>query len=79
MKRYVRAYQPGGAYFFTVVTKDRRPWLTEPWAIERLRDATQHVRLSRPFAIEAMVVLPDHLHAIWRLPKATPISRRAGG
>ena len=25
-------------------------------------------RQERPFAIEAFVILPDHLHAIWALP-----------
>lgn len=28
----------------------------------------RQVRATRPFVIEAMVVLPDHLHCIWRLP-----------
>ena len=26
-----------------------------------------HIKNKRPFTIEAIVVLPDHLHAIWRL------------
>ncbi len=26
------------------------------------------VRATRPFRVEAMVVLPDHLHAVWSLP-----------
>lgn len=33
-----------------------------------LRAAFGKVRATRPFAVEAMVVLPDHLHCIWRLP-----------
>lgn len=36
--------------------------------VEKLRQAVRLTRAERPFAIEAWVVLPDHLHAIWRLP-----------
>ena len=66
--RYRRAYTPGATFFFTVVTHARRPVLESPEAVEILRSALREVRLSRPFEIDAMVVLPDHLHCIWRLP-----------
>ena len=36
--------------------------------VEKLRQAVRVTRAERPFGIEAWVVLPDHLHAIWRLP-----------
>ncbi|MFD2270469.1 hypothetical protein ACFS07_03200 [Undibacterium arcticum] len=36
--------------------------------IDVLRNAMRKIRQSHPFDIIAMVVLPDHLHAIWRLP-----------
>jgi putative transposase len=36
--------------------------------IDVLRDAVRRVRRVRPFIIDAWVVLPDHLHAVWRLP-----------
>lgn len=36
--------------------------------IDRLRDAVRTVRRARSFAIEAWVVLPDHLHCVWTLP-----------
>jgi putative transposase len=36
--------------------------------IASLRHALQYVRRRHPFAIDAMVVLPDHLHALWTLP-----------
>ena len=68
MKRYRRAYVSGGVYFFTVVTHLRSPWLTQPEAVQRLRAAFRKVRERRPFGIDAIVVLPDHLHTIWRLP-----------
>jgi putative transposase len=36
--------------------------------VELLRQAFRKVRSNRPFVLEAMVVLPDHLHCIWTLP-----------
>ena len=34
-----------------------------------LRAAFRYTRLRHPFAIDAIVVLPDHLHTIWTLPE----------
>lgn len=65
---YRRAAAPGGTYFFTLVSERRQPILTHPDIRQALREAIQTVRLSLPFAIDAWVLLPDHLHAIWRLP-----------
>jgi putative transposase len=45
----------------------RRRLLTDH--IDLLRTAFRHTRARHPFAIEAIVVLPDHLHAIWTLPE----------
>ncbi|MDZ4311725.1 MAG: transposase [Cypionkella sp.] len=36
--------------------------------IERLRQAVRVTRADAPFDILAWVVLPDHLHTIWKLP-----------
>lgn len=66
--RYRRAFTPGATLFFTVVTHHRRPILASAEAIDVLRAALRTVRQSRPFQIDAMVVLPDHLHCIWTLP-----------
>ncbi|AWN17533.1 transposase [Salinisphaera sp. LB1] len=66
--RYRRNYVDGGCYFFTVVTAGRRPWFAEARHVDFLRDAVRAVRSRHQFDIEAMVVLPDHLHAIWTLP-----------
>ena len=68
MPDYRRAYARGGSYFFTVVTYERRALLTQPAVYARLREAFRHVGKTRPFAVDAIVVLPDHLHCIWRLP-----------
>ena len=66
--RYQRIRIEGAAYFFTVVTHDKRPILSDPHVVELLHAATEKVRARHPFTIEAEVVLPDHLHAIGQLP-----------
>ena len=65
--RYRRAQVPGGTYFFTVALADRKSTLLIE-RVDGLRDAIRVVKLRHPFEIVAMVVLPDHLHAVWRLP-----------
>ena len=65
--QYRRFYQSGSSYFFTVVTENREPILLDN--IERLRSAFRLCMLRYPFEIEAIVILPEHLHTIWRLPE----------
>ncbi len=67
MTRYRRAYVPGATWFFTVNLADRRSRLLVE-RIDVLRDAIRHVRKRHPFAIDAMAVMPEHLHAVWTLP-----------
>lgn len=66
--RYRRAFIPGGSFFFTVVSERRRPLLASVEEVAVLRSAIRTVRSTRPFEVDAMVVLPDHLHCIWTLP-----------
>jgi putative transposase len=66
--KYRRTFIPGGSFFFTVVTEKRRPLFTSAEAVATLRMAFRVVRSTRPFNLEAVVVLPDHLHCIWTLP-----------
>ena len=68
MGNYRRAIIPGGVFFFTVVTYRRTPIFDKPENITHLRAAFRKVIAKKPFEIDAMVVLPDHLHCIWRLP-----------
>jgi putative transposase len=35
--------------------------------VGRLREAVRVTRAERPFAVEAWVVLPDHMHCVWTL------------
>jgi len=67
MPNYRRAFVPGGCWFFTVNLLERRQTLLVDY-IATLREAVATTRKSRAFAIDAFVVLPDHLHAIWTLP-----------
>jgi putative transposase len=67
MTSYRRNFLPGGSYFFTVNLADRgRRLLVEH--VDLLRAAFRYTRAQHPFAIDAIVVLPDHLHTIWTLP-----------
>jgi REP-associated tyrosine transposase len=67
--RYRRAFVHGGSFFFTLVMQGRRPVFTSAESVDVLRVAFRSVRSTRPFELDAMVVLPDHLHCIWTLPK----------
>lgn len=66
--QYRRAKTPGSSYFFTVVTHNRRPILCESENIDLLRDSFRKVIHQHPFTIDAIVILPNHLHCVWTLP-----------
>jgi REP element-mobilizing transposase RayT len=68
MPNYRRNFVPGGTFFFTAVTHYRRPILISALARRSLRQAFAEVRGRRPITIDAIVLLPDHLHCIWTLP-----------
>lgn len=65
--RYRRARAPGASYFFTVNLAVRSQDLLVAH-VDVLREVMHRVKTRHPFVIEAMVVLPDHLHALWTLP-----------
>jgi putative transposase len=58
-----------GRYFFTVNLAERRGNSLLVDRIDTLREAFRRTRAERPFVVEAIVVLPDHLHCLWRLPQ----------
>jgi putative transposase len=66
--QYRRAKTPGATYFFTVLTYLRGKFLCEPENRELLRTAFLKTKTRHPFAIDAFVLLPEHLHCIWTLP-----------
>jgi len=69
MPEYHRSWVPGGTYFFTVVTYQRHPILLSNEARDCLHAAWTSVRNRFPFSIDAVCLLPDHLHSIWTLPE----------
>jgi putative transposase len=71
MVRYRRNFVPGGTYFFTVTLADRTSSALVDH-VSTLRMAFRIARHERPFTIDAIVVLPDHLHALWTLPPGDP-------
>ena len=67
MPNYRRAFAPGGCWFFTVNLLERRNTLLVDY-VDALRAAVADTRRRYPFVIDAVVVLPDHIHAVWTLP-----------
>ncbi len=68
MSRTLRPRAPGASVFFTVALAGRGSDLLVR-EIGRLREAVAVTRRERPFAIDAFVVMPDHLHCVWTLPE----------
>lgn len=67
MSAYLRPRIPGATVFFTVALADRSSRLLID-EVALLREAVGSVQRAHPFRIDAWVVLPDHLHAVWTLP-----------
>ena len=67
MPNYRRIRIKGGTYFFTVTLADRRSELLVR-RIDLLRRAWATTHRTMPFQTEAVVILPDHIHAVWTLP-----------
>ena len=64
---YRRNFIAGGTFFFTLTLADRtsRALIDH---VEALRAAMREIRRARPFVVDAVVVLPDHLHILMTLP-----------
>lgn len=70
---YRRIYLEGYSYYLTLVTQGRKPLLIDN--IDLLRDAFRRSKERYDYAIEAIVVLPDHLHMIIRPSVAKEYSK----
>ena len=75
MSEYRRAHIPGSSVFITLVTYQRRKLFVAAENIDKLRQTCATVIAEKPFAIatlscriEAAVILPEHIHFLWRLP-----------
>lgn len=67
MPNYRRLRVPGATYFFTVNLAERGSSVLCD-QIDLLRDAYRVTAAEHPIHCDAMVVLPDHIHAVWTLP-----------
>jgi len=67
MVHYRRNRAAGGTFFFTVALANRRS-ATLVENIDSLRQAFRVTRRERPFEIDAIVILPEHLHVVMTLP-----------
>jgi putative transposase len=67
--RYRRLKVDGATYFFTLVTFERRPMFASRTAVELLSSVIAEVCARHFFTIDAQVILPDHLHALWAMPE----------
>ncbi len=70
---YRRIYLDGYSYYLTLVTYRRQPILIDN--IEILRDAFRRSKARYDYRIDAIVILPDHLHMIITPKAATDYSK----
>jgi len=68
MTEYRRAKIQGATYFFTVNCAERQNNRILENNIDALRQVFRQVKQKHPFKIDAIVILPEHLHCIWTLP-----------
>jgi len=69
MSDYRRSHLPGGTFFFTVITYNRVPLFANQCARTTLHNAWQMVQKKYPFTVDALCLLPNHIHCIWTLPE----------
>jgi putative transposase len=67
MVHYRQNFLAGGTFFFTATLADRQSSVLVE-NIGLLRRAFRATRHERPFSIDAIVILPDHLHVVMTLP-----------
>lgn len=65
---YRRNRQRGDTYFFTVAIAQRHLDLLVRH-VDHLKRALRAENQRAPFTNLGLVILPDHLHAVWRLPE----------
>ena len=79
MTDYRRPMVEGGTYFFTVNLAERVGNRLLVDRVDVLRDVFRKVKRTHPFVIDAIVILPEHLHCIWTLPSGdTAYAKRWG-
>ncbi len=66
--RYRRIFQPGGTFFFTIVTYKRMNLFSLQGNVDLLLDVFHEIQQRHSFDVIAQVIMPDHIHSIWKLP-----------
>ena len=69
VSNYRRYRVEGATYFFTLVADGRQTFLCHDDSRALLRRLLIECRKRWPFTIDAIVLLPDHLHTLWTLPE----------
>ena len=69
MTEYRRFYIPNATWFFTVNLAERRNNALLVDKIDELGNTFRYVKKRKPFYMNAVVIMPDHLHCIWTLPE----------
>ena len=69
MTQYRRIYTSGASWFFTVNLAQKQGNYLLVEHIDLLREAFHYVKKRHPFCMDAVVVMPNHLHCIWTLPE----------
>ena len=75
IRRNRRLYVLGGIYFITSITWQRKPLFKEDTEVEILRQSLRNVKQLHPFAIQAYIFLPDHLHIMLKPTPPVTISQ----
>ncbi|HPR34247.1 MAG TPA: transposase [Anaerolineaceae bacterium] len=69
MPNYRRNYVPGGTYFFTLVTYQRRKYFDTSNKLDLLHAKIMQVQRNKPFKLLAYCLLLDHMHLMIELPQ----------
>ena len=68
MANYRRDKTPGGWYFLTLVTYQRKPIFADSNSVLLFKKVLMQIKENDPFNIIAIVILPEHIHMIIQLP-----------
>lgn len=68
--KYRRFFEPGGTFFFTVVTYERRNLFKQQKACDLFIKSLEHVQKRHTFNVIAYCICLDHIHMIWTLSES---------
>ena len=74
MPRYRRYFDTNDVVFVTLVTAERRRWLTSERAKQHFLDCLREVKINQPFQHFGHVILDDHVHWLFRVNENHSVS-----